>query len=159
MNVGMIRGGTRPNIVPDLAEAEIDIRISPALTAAGGALKLTDPTGGSGSAGSSSRKKRTSLGTRLASWNAFFRDPTSAVMRFSSSSKTSQRRAVSRESVPAISAGRDGRREEIRLGQPGHIIFRRKSPPPDRTTSQDSSVSFALFVFFAVDHFLSRGDR
>jgi acetylornithine deacetylase/succinyl-diaminopimelate desuccinylase-like protein len=40
MNVGMIRGGARPNIVPDLAEAEIDIRITPALAAAGGALKL-----------------------------------------------------------------------------------------------------------------------
>lgn len=40
MNVGMIRGGARPNIVPDLAEAEIDIRITPALSAAGGALKL-----------------------------------------------------------------------------------------------------------------------
>ncbi|MES2475183.1 MAG: M20 family metallopeptidase [Verrucomicrobiota bacterium] len=39
MNVGMIRGGSRPNIVPDLAEAEIDIRITPALAAAGGALK------------------------------------------------------------------------------------------------------------------------
>jgi acetylornithine deacetylase len=39
MNVGMIRGGTRPNIVPDLAEAEIDIRITPALVAAGGGLK------------------------------------------------------------------------------------------------------------------------
>jgi acetylornithine deacetylase/succinyl-diaminopimelate desuccinylase-like protein len=40
MNVGMIRGGARPNIVPDLAEAEIDIRITPALAAAGGALQL-----------------------------------------------------------------------------------------------------------------------
>jgi len=39
MNVGMICGGARPNVVPDLAEAEIDIRITPALTAAGGALK------------------------------------------------------------------------------------------------------------------------
>ncbi len=44
MNVGMIRGGTRPNIVPDLAEAEIDIRITPALAAAGGALKLLRET-------------------------------------------------------------------------------------------------------------------
>ena len=44
MNVGMIRGGTRPNIVPDLAEAEIDIRITPALAAAGGALKLLTET-------------------------------------------------------------------------------------------------------------------
>lgn len=44
MNVGMIRGGSRPNIVPDLAEAEIDIRIAPALAAAGGALKLLTDT-------------------------------------------------------------------------------------------------------------------
>lgn len=40
MNVGLIRGGARPNIVPDLAEAQIDIRITPALAEAGGALKL-----------------------------------------------------------------------------------------------------------------------
>lgn len=38
MNIGVIRGGSRPNIVPDLAEAEIDIRITPSLAAAGGAL-------------------------------------------------------------------------------------------------------------------------
>ena len=44
MNVGVIRGGARPNIVPDLAEAEIDIRITPALAAAGGALKLLSET-------------------------------------------------------------------------------------------------------------------
>ena len=44
MNVGMIRGGARPNIVPDLAEAEIDIRITPALASAGGALKLLTET-------------------------------------------------------------------------------------------------------------------
>lgn len=44
MNVGMIRGGARPNIVPDLAEAEIDIRITPALATAGGALKLLTET-------------------------------------------------------------------------------------------------------------------
>lgn len=44
MNVGMIRGGSRPNIVPDLAEAQIDIRITPALAAAGGALKLLTET-------------------------------------------------------------------------------------------------------------------
>ncbi len=44
MNVGMIRGGARPNIVPDLAEAEIDIRITPALAAAGGALKVLTET-------------------------------------------------------------------------------------------------------------------
>ena len=44
LNVGVIRGGTRPNIVPDLAEAEIDIRITPSLAAAGGALKLLKDT-------------------------------------------------------------------------------------------------------------------
>ncbi len=44
LNIGTIRGGTRPNIVPDLAEAEIDIRITPALSADGGALKLLDRT-------------------------------------------------------------------------------------------------------------------
>lgn len=40
VNVGVIRGGTRPNIVPDHAEAEIDIRITPSLRDAGGAEKL-----------------------------------------------------------------------------------------------------------------------
>jgi acetylornithine deacetylase len=40
LNVGVIRGGARPNIVPDWAEAELDIRITPALVAAGGALRL-----------------------------------------------------------------------------------------------------------------------
>jgi len=44
MNIGLIRGGSRPNIVPDLAEAEIDIRITPSLTDAGGALKLLQET-------------------------------------------------------------------------------------------------------------------
>ncbi len=44
MNIGLIRGGARPNIVPDLAEAEIDIRITPALAASGGALKLLAET-------------------------------------------------------------------------------------------------------------------
>jgi acetylornithine deacetylase/succinyl-diaminopimelate desuccinylase-like protein len=44
LNVGMIRGGSRPNIVPDLAEVELDIRITPALTAAGGALALLKET-------------------------------------------------------------------------------------------------------------------
>ncbi len=44
MNVGIIRGGNRPNIVPDLAEAEIDIRITPALAGAGGALKRLTET-------------------------------------------------------------------------------------------------------------------
>jgi acetylornithine deacetylase len=40
LNVGVIRGGARPNIVPDCAEAEIDIRITPDLLAAGGAQRL-----------------------------------------------------------------------------------------------------------------------
>lgn len=44
MNIGMISGGARPNIVPDLATAVIDIRITPALAAAGGALKLLTET-------------------------------------------------------------------------------------------------------------------
>jgi acetylornithine deacetylase/succinyl-diaminopimelate desuccinylase-like protein len=44
LNVGMIRGGSRPNIVPDLAEVELDIRITPALTAAGGGLALLKKT-------------------------------------------------------------------------------------------------------------------
>jgi acetylornithine deacetylase/succinyl-diaminopimelate desuccinylase-like protein len=41
-NLGTIRGGTRPNIVPDLAEAELDIRTTPALEAAGGGLALLE---------------------------------------------------------------------------------------------------------------------
>lgn len=44
LNIGVIRGGSRPNIVPDLAEAELDIRITPSLAAAGGALKLLTET-------------------------------------------------------------------------------------------------------------------
>ncbi|MCU0780552.1 MAG: M20 family metallopeptidase [Akkermansiaceae bacterium] len=40
LNIGVIRGGSRPNIVPDLAEAELDIRVTPDLAAAGGAHKL-----------------------------------------------------------------------------------------------------------------------
>jgi len=44
LNIGVVRGGSRPNIVPDLAEAEIDIRITPSLAAAGGALKLLGET-------------------------------------------------------------------------------------------------------------------
>ncbi len=42
MNIGLIRGGSRPNIVPDLAEAELDIRITPSLAAVGGALVLLE---------------------------------------------------------------------------------------------------------------------
>ena len=44
INVGVLRAGSRPNIVPDLAEAEIDIRITPALRDAGGALALLEKT-------------------------------------------------------------------------------------------------------------------
>jgi acetylornithine deacetylase/succinyl-diaminopimelate desuccinylase-like protein len=40
LNIGVIRGGTRPNIVPDHAEAEIDIRTTPSLAQSGGALAL-----------------------------------------------------------------------------------------------------------------------
>lgn len=40
LNIGTITGGTRPNIVPDHAEAEIDIRSTPALLSAGGAYML-----------------------------------------------------------------------------------------------------------------------
>ncbi|MFT3992036.1 MAG: M20 family metallopeptidase [Luteolibacter sp.] len=40
LNVGVIHGGSRPNIVPDLAEAQIDLRITPALAESGGALTL-----------------------------------------------------------------------------------------------------------------------
>ncbi|MCP5533431.1 MAG: M20 family metallopeptidase [Akkermansiaceae bacterium] len=40
INIGVIRGGSRPNIVPDHAEAELDIRITPALSQAGGALTI-----------------------------------------------------------------------------------------------------------------------
>ncbi|MEP4079122.1 M20 family metallopeptidase [Haloferula sp.] len=42
LNIGVFHGGSRPNIVPDHAEAEIDIRITPSLTEAGGALKLVE---------------------------------------------------------------------------------------------------------------------
>jgi len=44
LNIGVIRGGSRPNIVPDSAEAEIDIRLTPSLAEAGGALKLLADT-------------------------------------------------------------------------------------------------------------------
>jgi len=40
LNVGVIRGGSRANIVPDWAEAELDIRLTPDLAAAGGARAL-----------------------------------------------------------------------------------------------------------------------
>jgi len=44
MNVGVFNGGTRPNIVPDLANAVLDIRITPSLAESGGALKLLADT-------------------------------------------------------------------------------------------------------------------
>jgi len=44
LNVGVIQGGSRPNIVPDAATAVIDIRITPSLAAAGGALQLLQET-------------------------------------------------------------------------------------------------------------------
>lgn len=40
LNIGLIRGGSRPNVVPDRCEAEIDIRTTPSLRDAGGGLKL-----------------------------------------------------------------------------------------------------------------------
>ncbi len=40
LNIGVIRGGTRPNVVPDACEAEIDLRTTPSLRDAGGGLKL-----------------------------------------------------------------------------------------------------------------------
>ncbi len=40
MNLGVIRGGSMPNIVPNFAEAEMDMRVTPSLAAAGGGLAL-----------------------------------------------------------------------------------------------------------------------
>lgn len=40
VNIGTLHGGTRPNIVPDLAEAQLDMRVTPALVEAGGARAL-----------------------------------------------------------------------------------------------------------------------
>ncbi len=42
LNIGVIHGGSRPNIVPDSASAEIDIRLTPSLHEAGGALNLLE---------------------------------------------------------------------------------------------------------------------
>ena len=42
LNIGVIRGGSRPNIVPDSASAEIDIRLTPSLHTDGGALALLE---------------------------------------------------------------------------------------------------------------------
>jgi len=44
INIGTISGGTRPNIVPDQACAEIDIRQTPELHSSGGALQLLRET-------------------------------------------------------------------------------------------------------------------
>ncbi len=41
-NIGTISGGSRPNIVPDLAQAQIDIRVTPDLQAQGGAVLLLE---------------------------------------------------------------------------------------------------------------------
>lgn len=42
VNIGTFQSGTRANIVPDLAEAQLDMRITPALVTAGGALALLE---------------------------------------------------------------------------------------------------------------------
>ncbi len=42
LNIGTITGGSRPNIVPDSCSAEIDIRFTPDLQAAGGPLQLVE---------------------------------------------------------------------------------------------------------------------
>jgi len=42
LNIGTINGGSRPNIVPDSCSAKIDIRITPDLQEAGGALSLLE---------------------------------------------------------------------------------------------------------------------
>ncbi len=44
MNVGTFHGGTRANIVPDRAEAQLDIRVTPTLAENGGALALLQST-------------------------------------------------------------------------------------------------------------------
>ena len=44
LNIGTITGGTAPNIVPNTASAQIDIRQTPALHATGGSLKLVQDT-------------------------------------------------------------------------------------------------------------------
>ncbi|MDP7497234.1 MAG: M20 family metallopeptidase, partial [Roseibacillus sp.] len=42
INVGMIRGGTRANIIPDQASAQIDIRFPPSLTTEGSAREFLE---------------------------------------------------------------------------------------------------------------------
>ena len=44
MNVGTFHGGTRANIVPDHADAQLDIRVTPTLAENGGALALLQST-------------------------------------------------------------------------------------------------------------------
>jgi acetylornithine deacetylase len=44
MNIGVIHGGSAPNIVPNLATAQIDIRQTPELFSSGGALKILRDT-------------------------------------------------------------------------------------------------------------------
>ncbi len=44
INIGTITGGSAPNIVPNHAAAQIDIRLTPALHSAGGALQLLRET-------------------------------------------------------------------------------------------------------------------
>jgi len=42
LNIGTIAGGSRPNIVPDYASAQIDFRTTPSLQEAGGAVELLE---------------------------------------------------------------------------------------------------------------------
>jgi len=42
LNVGTFKGGTRPNIVPDAAEAQVDVRVTPSLEKVGGAREVTE---------------------------------------------------------------------------------------------------------------------
>lgn len=44
LNIGIISGGTRANIVPDAAQAQVDIRTTPSLYQSGGALALLEQT-------------------------------------------------------------------------------------------------------------------
>jgi acetylornithine deacetylase len=44
INFGTFHGGTRPNIVPDRAQAQLDIRLTPSLVDDGGALALLEST-------------------------------------------------------------------------------------------------------------------
>ena len=44
MNIGTFHGGTRANIVPDHASAQLDIRVTPSLAESTGALALLEST-------------------------------------------------------------------------------------------------------------------